>query len=73
MSFQISLFQFHKNSLSESRGKGYAEKCVITLIDELKRLGKENIFVMTEDPKLSGYYEKIGFKKSGEWGKCTNG
>lgn len=55
----------------ESRGKGLAKGCVRTLISKLKTLGKKNIFVMTDEPRLSEYYERLGFERSGEWGRTN--
>lgn len=47
------------------RNRGLAENCVLTLVSNLKRMGKDNIYVMTKTDKLTKYYERLGFAKVG--------
>ena len=39
-----------------------------TLAAQLMEKGKKNIFVMTKNQELTGYYEKLGFETVGRWG-----
>ncbi|MGN0463703.1 MAG: GNAT family N-acetyltransferase [Acutalibacteraceae bacterium] len=50
------------------RGRCLAKSCVETLAAQLMEKGKKNIFVMTKNQELTGYYEKLGFETVGRWG-----
>ena len=55
--------------LPEYMGKGYGRQLIEKVIDELKAMGFETIFlwVLEENHRARHFYEKCGFKNSGEY------
>ena len=50
------------------RKKGFASKVLSELIGDLKKEGK-TIYVLTAQKEINSFYEKSGFRKTGEWAR----
>lgn len=61
--------------LPEYMGKGYGEKLLNKVLDELKKMGFKTVFlwVLEENKRARHFYEKCGFCYSGEYMDDTIG
>ena len=53
---------------SSFRKSGYGASVLSEIVSDLKKEGKE-IYVLTAQKEINPFYEKLGFIKTGEWGR----